>query len=123
MGHKIIGWDLDSFALHDVLQSPVHQVIIKSICRDGTKGKTIQASLRWGWERTSSVRGVGGKPQRGAGHTNDPQEHLDYGLPLQFTLAGCCPTQKFGPRDFRIGQHWEVGGSGTCFFFWEITTD
>lgn len=60
MGHKIVSWDLDSFALHDVFQSPVHQIVIKSICRDGTKGKTLQASLCWGWETTSSAWGAGG---------------------------------------------------------------
>lgn len=83
MGHKIIGWDLDGFALHDVFQSLVHQVIIERICRDGTKGKTIQVS----WGRRELPLPWGQPPTADASGTHDPKEHLGWELPLQFTFT------------------------------------
>lgn len=32
MGHKVVRWYLNRFALHDIFQGCMHQVVIKSIC-------------------------------------------------------------------------------------------
>lgn len=64
---------------------------------------------------------------------SDPREHVDLRVPPSptptpvhirgATHPGCYPTQKFGTGHFVLGLHWEVGGLGTCFYFWELTTD
>ena len=114
VGHKIIGWDLDGFALHDVFQSPVHQIVIKSICGGQNK--------RQDYLSRCPCAGDGATSSASGSASHDPQEHFGLGAaPADYVYGAAaqvpCPTQKSAPSDFLSGQPREVGGLEIYFYF------